>query len=90
MREDSKHSDNHMHWHDGTTCHGAPTLKECVDGAIKSALLGKVLEITDQRRGEVVRCYSMIVGSFDHHAKHGRFVAETKLVAVGLETGMLL
>lgn len=72
-----------LHWHDGRTCHGSPTLKICQDDAISNGWVGRVLEVEDTYRdGAKVKCYSMIAGSFDHHVKRGRYVVEVKLVAV--------
>ncbi len=82
MRKDSKGTANHLHWHNDCTCHGFPTLVACVTDAIKHCYLGRVLEKTDtDASGQVVKCYSMIVSSFDHWTKHGRFVAETFVAA---------
>ena len=64
-----------LHFHTGSSCHGYPTLDECVEDAKNHGLEGKVLEQID---GES-KCYSLIVGKFDHWAKHGRFVAELRL-----------
>jgi hypothetical protein len=85
MREDAKASTNHLHWHDGTTCHGFPSAAECIDNAIKHGDTGKVLEKTDTVSGRAVKCYSLIVGSFDYWAKYGRFVAETFTASRSLE-----
>lgn len=76
MRVDSESSANHLHWHDGTTCHGAPTVRQCTKEAVRNGWAGKVLEQTDTRDGVKVKCYSLITSSFDPWAKHGRFVAE--------------
>lgn len=68
----------YMHFHDGSTCHGYPTLKQCLDEAVRRQWVGKVLQQIDVLpHGSVVKCYSLIVSSFDHHAKRGKFVAET-------------
>lgn len=82
MRQDSPGTKNHLHFHDGSTCHGFPTAQECVDDGIGLCEMGKVLEKTDTLAdGTVVKCYSFIVAKFEHWAKHGKFVAEVKLVA---------
>jgi len=76
---------NHLHWHDGGTCHGYPTLEQCAQNAVANGWIGKVLEKTDTYRdGTTVKCYSLIASHFDHYAKQGRFVAEVKLVVVPL------
>ncbi len=83
MREDSKYAQNNLHWHDGGTCHGFPTLEECVDNALNRGWVGKVLEKEDAYPdGRNVKCYSTISGYFDHHGKFGRYVMELKLTAV--------
>lgn len=85
MREDSKGYGvlNEMHWHDGTTCHGAPTAEACIARAISSGWIGKVLEVEDvYRDGTKAKCYSLIAGRYDHYAKHGKFVFEVKLIAL--------
>lgn len=81
MRTDSCSSGNNLHWHDGATCHGCPTLVECAEDSICNGYIGKILEQIDVRGdGVEVRCYSMIVSSFAHWSKRGKFVAEVKLV----------
>lgn len=87
MREDSRNygapGGNDLHWHDGSTCHGASTLEACQEHAISSGWAGKILERGDAYRdGTEVKCYSLIASGFDHYAKQGRFVAEVKLVAI--------
>lgn len=82
MREDSGNTHNHLHYHNGTTCHGSPTLEECLKQAISNVWIGKVLKKDDEyRNGEKVSCYSMIVGLFDHWAKHGTFVAVVEVTS---------
>ncbi len=72
-----------MHWHDGTTCHGHPTLEGCASLAISNSWVGKILEREDHYQdGTAVKCYSLIAGTFEHHGKFGKYVAEVKLVAV--------
>ena len=66
-----------LHWHDGTTCHGADTLQECLREAVANCWIGKVLEKEDDGPRGRQKCYSFIVGQFDHWVKHGKFVAET-------------
>lgn len=66
-----------LHFHAGGTCHGAPTLQECVREALDRGWVGRILERTEtSSTGKPVRCYSLIASHFDHWAKHGRFVAE--------------
>jgi hypothetical protein len=78
VREDSKGSPNRIHFHDGTTCHGFASMQDCLTNAVKCGYLGRVLERTDTVSGGAeVKCYSLIVGSFAHWARHGKFVAET-------------
>ncbi len=80
MRQDSEHTANNLHWHDGSTCHGARTLKECIDEAIANGWVGKVLKKEDKyRNGRTMYCYSLISSSFDHWAKQGTFVAVVEL-----------
>jgi len=85
MRQDARHAPeggNHLHYHDGSTCHGQPTREGCEALAISNGWVGKVLEREDTYAdGTRVRCYSLIAGSFDHYAKQGRYVAEVRLVA---------
>lgn len=78
MRTDSRGGAGNLHFHDGCTCHGAPTLKQCTDEAIFRGWPGKVLERTDLRDGVEVKCYSLIGFRFDHWSKYGRFVAEVR------------
>jgi len=88
MREDSRDYGviNDLHWHDGSTCHGSPTLQGCQTEAISKGWTGKILEREDAYRGGAkVKCYSMIAYGFDHYAKQGKFVAEVKLVAVPIK-----
>jgi len=68
----------HLHWHNGRTCHGAPSLQACADEAIANQWIGKILEVEDvyQPEGTPVKCYSMITFNFDSWARFGRFVAE--------------
>lgn len=68
----------HLHWHDGCTCHGSPTLGECTLEAMRNGWAGKVLERTDVRDGIEVKCYSLVNNYFDHYAKQGRLVAEVR------------
>jgi len=83
MRENSMNTDNNLHWHDGTTCHGHPTLDDCTAQAIACQWVGRVLEHVDTYPdGSEVRCYSLVASSFDTHGKRGRYVAEVKVVAV--------
>ncbi len=84
MRTDAEGSTNHMHWHDGSTCHGSPTLDECATEAIRKSWNGRVLERVDVRSNDSteIKCYSLIAGHFDHHAQYGKFVAEVKLSLV--------
>lgn len=66
---------NYLHFHDGSTCHGAPTLKKCLDDAVKNGWQGKILERTDiDNFGSKNKCYSLISESFEHHEKYGKFV----------------
>ena len=79
------YTDNDLHFHNGGTCHGSPTLKACATEALRYGEAGKILEITDRNEnGTVVKCYSMIVGKYDHWAKRGRFVAEVRLTVIRL------
>ena len=73
------------HWHDGSTCHGAETLEACADEAVRNGWIGKILEKTDTFRGKTIKCYSLIAGSFEHHAKHGRYVAVVGLSVTPME-----
>ena len=74
-----------LHFHDGSTCHGHPTLAECEEQAVANAWIGKVLERADvYPDGSEVRCYSLVTLHFDHWSKHGRYVAETKVVSVAI------
>ncbi len=84
MRRDSNSplSDLHLHWHDGSTCHGASTLDACVREAITRGWVGKVLRVDDvYPNGSKASCFSLITGSFDHHAKRGTFVAVVELTS---------
>lgn len=86
MREDSqtragKATD--MHWHDGSTCHGSPTLEACARYAIQSGWQGRVLERLDvYADGTPVKCYTLIAGHFDHWARYGDYVASVELTVV--------
>lgn len=72
----------HLHWHDGVTCRGDPTIEECLRQAVANAWLGRVLERVDHYDdGREVRCYTMVTGYFDHYARQGRFVAETRVTS---------
>lgn len=84
MRDDcNDYPKNTLHWHDGGTCHGHPTLEACVANAIMSGWVGKVLERVDTYPdGDVVKCYSLIASNFNHYAKFGKFVVEVKLTAI--------
>lgn len=87
MRTDSRdyaRGDSYMHWHNGTTCHGHPTLEGCAEMAVANGWTGKVLQREDSYslEGGAVKCYSLISAGFDHYEKFGRFVAEVKLVVV--------
>ena len=84
MRTDGREPNtNNLHFHDGSTCHGAPTLEACQERAIAHHWVGKILEREDvYPDGERVKCYSVIAHGFAHYGKQGRFVAEVKLVAV--------
>lgn len=78
MREDgSGYPGSNLHFHNGGTCHGHPTLKACVDSARRHLWFGKVLERTDTYEGSTkkVKCYSLIADYFDFHGKRGRYVA---------------
>ena len=85
MRVDSNSEpgkSNHLHWHDGTTCHGAPTLEECATEAIKNGWAGKILMKEDRifvNSDATEKCYSLIASSFEHHAKYGKYVAVIEL-----------
>lgn len=84
MRKDSETIQgqaSHLHWHDGTTCHGAPTLEECAAEAIKNGWAGKILMKEDRRLYSDVpqKCYSLIASSFEHHARYGKYVAVIEL-----------
>ncbi len=84
MRKDSKNfgGGNYLHWHDGTSCVGHPNLQACLNEAIYNKWIGKVLRKDDKyENGEQVSCYSMIVGQFDHWAKHGTYVAVTEVTS---------
>jgi hypothetical protein len=82
MREDSKNKYNDLHWHDGTTCHGSPSLEACIKQAIANNWLGKVLRKDDEYfGGKRVSCYSLITSSFEHWAKHGTFVAVVEVTS---------
>jgi hypothetical protein len=82
MRVDVDHTSNDLHFHDGTTCHGSPTVDACIKDAIAHGDTGKVLQKDDVRPdGTAVSCYSMIVGKFDHWEKHGTFVAVVELTS---------
>ena len=77
MRTNGSHLN--LHYHDGGTCHGTPTLKECTDEAVRRGWVGRVLERTDTLgSGKEVRCYSLVCGYYEHYAKQGRFVAEVR------------
>jgi len=84
MRTDGREPNtNNLHFHDGSTCHGAPTLEECQEDAIANRWVGKILEREDVYPDDKrVKCYSLIAGSFDRHGERGKYVAEVKLVAV--------
>lgn len=80
MRVDARKTSNHLHWHDGTTCHGAPTLSECLEEAVSRGWVGKVLQKGDvYEDGTKVQCFTLIAGSFEHYEKQGVFVAEVVL-----------
>lgn len=88
MRKDSPHTATHLHYHDGSTCHGFPTAQQCLDDAVVRCHQGKVLEMTDTLEdGTTARCYSLIVSNFAHWQKRGTFVAETKIAC--LKIGMV-
>lgn len=82
MRTDSSNTHNYLHYHDGCTCHGSPTLEACVQEAINARWFGKVLEKIDKNEvGKTVKCYSLISGgaeSYAHWAKYGKFVADVE------------
>ena len=80
MRRNANSPGSNLHWHEGGTCHGAPSLQACTDQAIKRGWSGKVLEKTDvlDSTAVEVKCYSLISSSFDHWTQHGRFVAEVR------------
>ncbi len=83
MREDSARTSNHLHWHDGATCHGDPTADECARYAVESGWVGKVLEKVDTYwDGTEVKCYTLVASRFDHYVKLGTYVMEVKIVAV--------
>lgn len=68
---------NDLHFHNGGTCHGSPTLEACIEYARQRKWVGKILERTDTYEdGTVVKCYSLICGHYDHYAKQGKFVAD--------------
>ena len=73
------------HYHDGDTCHGSETLEACADDAVKNGWIGKILEKTDTYRGKTVKCYSLIAGYFEHHAKFGRYVADVGMTISKIE-----
>lgn len=80
MREDSEYKRNDLHWHNGSTCHGSPTLEACINYAKKRQWTGKVLEKTDKYRdGTEVKCYSLISDGFEHWGRQGKFVATLEL-----------
>ena len=86
MRTDAAGTTNHMHFHDGGTCHGAPTFLECALHAVANEWVGKILEREDAYAdGRVVRCYSLVGSHFDHHGRSGKFVAEVRLVVVPID-----
>lgn len=87
MREDgTSYHYNHLHWHNGSTCHGAPTLDWCMEEAVRKGWTGKVLERTDTyRNGEETKCYSLVCDYYDHYAKQGKFVAVVEITARKLE-----
>jgi len=79
MRTDSPGSPNHMHWHEGGTCHGTPTLDECVAECVRHGWTGKILERTDAYEGgQEVKCYCLITSSFDHWGRHGVWVGDVR------------
>lgn len=81
-RVDSKNGSNNLHWHDGSTCHGAPSAVQCLEDAIDMGWIGKVLKKIDiNEQGQTVECFSMIVSSFTHWEKQGTFVAETYIAS---------
>lgn len=77
-----KHN-NYLHYHDGSTCHGFPTIKMCLENAIDKGWVGKVLKKTDKTNDKISKdCYSLISGSFEHWEQYGEFVAELKITVV--------
>lgn len=87
MREDCRDFPrNTLHWHDGGTCHGYPTLSACQANAISNCWIGRILEKEDAYRdGTKVKCYSLIASGFDHYAKQGKFVAEVVVVVIPIK-----
>lgn len=85
MRKDAKGSTNDLHYHNGSTCHGAPSEAQCIDEAVNRKWLGKVLKRTDtDAQGQTVDCYTLIASSFDHYAKQGVYVAEVYVASRSL------
>lgn len=82
MRRDSHSPNSNLHWHDGGTCHGSPTLELCAVYAIENRIVGKILEREDQYEygGPTAKCYSLVIDHFDHWARQGKFVGETVVV----------
>lgn len=82
MRIDSKNKHNNLHWHDGSTCHGSPTLQECLKEAIAKGWVGKVLKRDDEDADKYpVSCYSLIASSFDHWENYGTYVAVVEITS---------
>lgn len=80
MRTEARIKHANLHYHDGSTCHGRPTLEACAEDAMRHCWVGRILEKTDTTTdGKEVRCYSLISGNFDHWGKHGKFVAAVEM-----------
>ncbi len=74
-----KHN-NYLHYHNGSTCHGFPTLQMCINDALRKCWQGRILEQTDKESNGISRkCYSLIASSFEHWEQYGKFVAETQI-----------
>lgn len=78
MRTNSGNTVNNLHWHDGSTCHGHSTLNAAIKLAKQQDWVPcKILCITDKyANGKQVKCYSIVIGNFEHYKKYGKLVAE--------------
>ena len=85
MREDSSSyvkNQHHLHYHDGGTCHGSPTLEFALKSHKKLGEDIDIYEHTDKYSdGKVVKCYVGIRPGYDlgHYKKHWK--RKVKLVA---------